>query len=130
LFSANKKLTKYILTQTELIQEDVVSKSEIHKVREQFGLLDLNETELLDDFELVDVIENLEIEDDEGTPYNREPKEKLPLKTNSKGITTYPRNLKVAVNALKMAEFKCEFDSSHITFIRKKDGNSYTEPII
>jgi hypothetical protein len=128
LFSSNKELSKYILLQTELCQEDAVSMSEIHKIREQFGLLNLNEIEILDDSQLIDVIENIEIEDDEKVSYHRKPKNKVSLKTNGKGNTTYPRNLKVAVNALKMAEFKCEFDNSHITFIRKKDGKPYTEP--
>lgn len=128
LSSSNKELSKYLLKQTELSQEDEVSKNEIHKIREKLGLLDLNEMELLDDFELVDVVENIEIEDDETVSYSRQPKEKSALKTNGKGITTYPRNIKIAVNALKMAEFKCEFDNSHITFMRKKGGKPYTEP--
>ncbi|WP_129727953.1 HNH endonuclease [Ectobacillus funiculus] len=128
LFSANKELAKYILIQTELSQEDEISKNEINKIREQFGLLNLNETELLDDFGLVDLVEKLEIEDNEEVSYTRVPKEKLSLKTNDKGVPTYPRNLKIAMNALKLARFKCEFDNSHNTFIRKRDGKPYTEP--
>ena len=32
------------------------------------------------------------------------------------------------MNALEIADFKCEFDSAHRTFIRKRDSMPYTEP--
>ncbi|MFC4559384.1 hypothetical protein ACFO3D_14395 [Virgibacillus kekensis] len=128
LFSANKELARYLLKQTESIQQDEVSKEDVRKVREEVGLLELDEVEVLDDNDLVDAIENIEIEKSKVTPYFSEPKEKLPLKASGQGSFTYPRNLKVAINALKRAEFKCEFDNRHKSFIRKRDGNPYTEP--
>ena len=44
------------------------------------------------------------------------------------GIKIYPRDRKVAINALIHAHFKCEIDNSHRTFIRKDSDKSYTEP--
>lgn len=56
-----------------------------------------------------------------------EPKEKgQPIIRNE--IKIYPRNDKVAVNALAHAGFMCEIDNSHPTFIRKKSSKNYVEP--
>lgn len=59
--------------------------------------------------------------------YSGKPKEKQELQ-ESGGRRYYPRNHATAVNALIMADFKCEFDENHGTFIRRKDGHPYTEP--
>lgn len=40
----------------------------------------------------------------------------------------YKRNLQVAINALAMAHYKCEINSSHESFTRKRDGLKYMEP--
>lgn len=40
----------------------------------------------------------------------------------------YPRSKKVALNALKKANFLCEVNSSHNVFIRKNSETTYTEP--
>ena len=53
--------------------------------------------------------------------YKGQPAEKKqPVYQNSKKI--YPRSRKVAFNALEHAEYKCEVDGEHPTFIRKKDN--------
>ena len=39
-----------------------------------------------------------------------------------------PRDKRRAVNALIIADFKCEIDEDHMTFVRRKDGHPYTEP--
>lgn len=44
------------------------------------------------------------------------------------GEKVYPRNGKVARNALVHANFKCEVDENHPTFIRKYSNIPYTEP--
>ncbi len=49
-----------------------------------------------------------------------------PVKIGS-GALVYPRNPKMALYALKLAGHKCELDSSHYCFPRKKDGKPYTE---
>ncbi len=43
-------------------------------------------------------------------------------------IAGYKRNPIKAVNALKNAEYKCEYCNDHKTFIRKGNGLPYTEP--
>ena len=51
-----------------------------------------------------------------------------PLYDEKKSETkTNKRDLLVSSNALKLADFKCEFDSNHETFIRKKVDINYTE---
>lgn len=44
------------------------------------------------------------------------------------GYETYPRDRKVSLNALSCADYLCEVDASHPTFIRKNCGVRYTEP--
>lgn len=40
----------------------------------------------------------------------------------------YKRDAQRAINALYNAEYKCELENNHITFIRRVNGLSYTEP--
>lgn len=43
-------------------------------------------------------------------------------------IKIYPRNKATALRALAIAEFHCEVDAQHPTFIRKRMNKNYTEP--
>ena len=45
-----------------------------------------------------------------------------------KGRKIYSRNPQTAINALALANYKCEIDEIHPTFIRRKNGKPYTEP--
>lgn len=59
--------------------------------------------------------------------YSGVPKEKAaPIYTN--GHKTYPRDRQTAINALAHANYECEIDINHQTFIRKKSNLKYTEP--
>lgn len=60
--------------------------------------------------------------------YNTAPYVIKPKTKEVQGQKVYIRNKTVAINALGIAEFKCETDNSHKTFKRKKDGVPYTEP--
>lgn len=51
-----------------------------------------------------------------------------PIKIEQKGKKVYKRNKNIAINALGIANFSCEIDKDHYTFLRKKDGIRYTEP--
>ena len=44
------------------------------------------------------------------------------------GRKVYPRNRQTAINALAHAEYKCEINPYHHTFIRKNSDKGYTEP--
>ena len=59
--------------------------------------------------------------------YSGTPKKKQD-RQESGGRKYYPRNHQTAVNALIMADFLCEYNNAHETFIRKKGGQPYTEP--
>lgn len=41
---------------------------------------------------------------------------------------SYPRSRTVSINALRHANYKCEFDNTHYTFARRNFGLNYTEP--
>lgn len=45
------------------------------------------------------------------------------------GRKVIERNARTAARALSMADFCCEIDAGHETFLRKKDGIRYTEPL-
>lgn len=47
---------------------------------------------------------------------------------NSGNRKIYPRNKQTAINALQNANFCCEFDSKHKSFISKSSGKNYMEP--
>ena len=55
-----------------------------------------------------------------------EPTKKVKLKKID-GFEFYPRNIKIAVEELARADYKCEYCNEHECFIRKKDGKPYTE---
>ena len=59
--------------------------------------------------------------------YTGKPKKKISAVTQSQ-TTTFPRDKKVSLKALKIANYTCEIDAQHQTFIRKKDDLPYTEP--
>ena len=48
-------------------------------------------------------------------------------KKDAEGRAYYPRDPKNSAIALQRANYTCEHDPSHYTFIRKKDGTNYTE---
>ena len=55
------------------------------------------------------------------------PKEKEVVGSESSSQPKYKRDPLVAANALAHANYKCEIDPNHITFIRKKSDKPYTE---
>lgn len=44
------------------------------------------------------------------------------------GRTTYPRDRQTSINALSHANYRCEIEPAHTTFLRKHSGKPYTEP--
>ena len=59
--------------------------------------------------------------------YQNKPKKKaVPVIVS--GHKTYPRDRKVALNALSHAGYVCEIDENHESFIRKNSTEKYTEP--
>ena len=89
------------------------------------------DTESINDEEDQKLIEDLKsatLKDvQDGFEYLGERKEKdTPLFV--KGRETYPRDRKVALNALSHAYYKCEMDEGHSTFIKRISGKPYTEP--
>ncbi len=63
----------------------------------------------------------------ESPTYQGKPKKKKkPTKVSS--TEAYPRDTNTALNALEIANYKCEINPEHPTFIRKKNNLPYTEP--
>lgn len=90
--------------------------------REEFSIESELDRKLLDD-----VVNEIDSDIPEKPTYKGAPKKKkAPTKVSSS--ETYPRDTNTALNALKIAEYKCEIDSEHPTFIRKKNNLPYTEP--
>lgn len=67
------------------------------------------------------------IQGDPNFSYSRTPQEK-PSLINMNGRETYRRDRRVAINALALADYKCEVDANHPFFIRKNSNLPYSEP--
>ena len=59
--------------------------------------------------------------------FKGEKKTKKECIIDNKGGSVYPRDAKVAANALEIANYKCEIDEKHQSFIRRTNGKNYTE---
>ena len=59
--------------------------------------------------------------------YAGRPKPKVQL-TEASGSQSYPRDRQTAINALAHANYKCELNGNHETFLRRYTGVPYTEP--
>jgi hypothetical protein len=128
LFSANREMVTFLLKKSEENQPSIQEKEVIKNFRFSLTLVELGEEVAKDDDELIQAINKRTINSISTPKYIGKPQDKLNLIQNDKGRITYPRNPEVSANALKLAGYKCEIDSSHITFFRKKDGLPYTEP--
>lgn len=52
----------------------------------------------------------------------------MPAPVRVENRVVYPRNRQTAINALAHAQYACEINPTHLTFIRKHTGMPYTEP--
>lgn len=95
--------------------------SEKHKkeVRKQEKKID---DEYLDE---IDEISSVEIPTDDA--YVPVPEDRKDPVINGENYS-YPRDKKTALKALKRANYKCQIDKDHPSFIRKTNGTNYTEP--
>lgn len=130
LFKANSKMLEYILSETMLIND---SKTQRKLSKLDIDLNELNEHKQ-DERELEAINSDENLAENADTHIKNEPRAKKELVTTSSG-TKYPRDIKVAKNALKLANFKCEGvnkekgEKEHFVFARKADPEiTYTEP--
>lgn len=79
------------------------------------------------DSDLIDEISTSTCLQETKFEYIGSPKEKID-KVVINGHKTYPRDRQTAINALVHANYECEIDRSHPSFIRKKTNLNYTEP--
>ena len=85
-------------------------------------LTTLNINETADD-NLVDSLRH----GNDGFKYKEKP-QKIRKPVIKDGVSVYPRDRQMAINALALAHFACEIDNEHPTFIRKNSDKTYTEP--
>lgn len=81
------------------------------------------------DYQLIDLINDdfPKSPDKDKTKYKPEPKKRSePQKRTDRNV--YPRDKNTAINALSRANYKCEIDDSHPSFIRKNTKINYVEP--
>ena len=80
-----------------------------------------------EDDKLINQINCVNVEDDDGFEYSDEPKEKgVPIYRN--GHKSYPRDKQTAINALNHAGYRCEINAEHESFISRNSGKKYMEP--
>lgn len=73
------------------------------------------------------VLASGKINKEETAEFKGEKKPKKGSVIDNKGKKAYPRDTKVAANSIKIAEYKCEVDEYHTSFIRRSNGKNYTE---
>ena len=82
-----------------------------------------------EDHNLINRVNEILDKNEEGTPFKhkgiKKPKDN-PVIVNGKKVFSRDRN--TALNALSYANYACEVDQSHPTFIRKSTDCAYTEP--
>lgn len=82
----------------------------------------------IEDENLVNELKHIRVEDySDNYEYKGKPKEKQKEKIID-GVKIYIRDKKVAINALVHANYLCEIDKTHPTFIRRNKEVGYTEP--
>lgn len=79
-----------------------------------------------DDADYIEEVNEEIIEVDETIEYNPEPKP-VPEKVKTSSGERYPRDPKIGAKAIKRANFKCEINPKHESFIKVSDGNNYME---
>lgn len=123
LFAANKAIADYIIEESIKNQESSHSKIVLQELQDY--IIDL-ESQL--DQELVDGVDDLvNAYVDEEVSYPSQPQPKPEPKLTEKGMS-YARDKQTAIKALTRANFKCEIDSTHPSFIRRRANVEYTEP--
>lgn len=76
----------------------------------------------------VDEINHMDfLEEEVRFEYKGEPKKRVERREVN-GQKVYIRDKKAAINALALANFLCEIDKTHPTFIRRNSNKTYTEP--
>ena len=76
------------------------------------------------EYDLKNYIYKINVDENFTYKYDKKKKQKYTIQN---GIKTYIRDRKVAMNALKKANHKCEVDSEHEVFLRRNVDVGYTE---
>lgn len=85
------------------------------------------EAEEIEDNNLIEELKLANVITKDSFEYSGKQKEKeAPVYSN--GHKTYPRDRQTSINALAHANYECEIDNIHPTFIRKRVALKYTEP--
>lgn len=103
-------------SQKNLQIQNQVTKKKIAEIEKRADLELLEEVESAQENELPAIVDYIPV------PVNR------PDPVMHEGNTSYPRNKDTSLKALKRANYACEIDVSHPSFIRKSNGTNYTEP--
>lgn len=83
----------------------------------------------MEEFILIEQMNKIDaLDDDTEVVLTEGPLEKEEAIRRSKGRKEYPRDPKVAHNAFKRAEYKCEISGEHHSFIRRTTKKPYFEP--
>jgi len=126
LYSANKDLFDYVVLQTiKGMKDQEKKKLEEFLTDEKPGIKSDIEQQL--DEKMNEEVEIVLEFIPEVRKYVAEPKSK-PEPIIIQGKKAYPRDRFAASNALMRAEFKCEIDPNHLSFLRKSNKKNYTEP--
>lgn len=120
LFKANNEMAKYIITEIYKVQNSENKKQELNYLWDQ-SYQEMNEY-ILNKNLIEDV--NIIIESQLSYNYVSENSDKIEYNSDGPIVT---RRRDAAINALKNANYLCEVDNSHPSFLRKNTKINYTE---
>lgn len=127
------QLKKSINKVLEANMVDPFAIEEVKRIRKEIGFEEDIIEDIINDF--IDEEDasyqegiNSAIKDHDDYVLNYEPKEKeKESQRENINKSTYSRDSKVGLNALKLAYFKCELDSKHETFVSNSTSRNYVE---
>lgn len=121
--------TGYMFNINEAVYDYLFEKIVVDYSNSQIGQIHQFESNAIDDdSEYSEMINEIIIDDTPATPYIAVPEPRKELADMPNGKKHFPRESKVTINALKRANHQCEYNNSHPTFRRKRDGKPYMEP--
>ena len=124
IYAANRELFDFIIQKAKLNMDS----EELEKLELFLSNNEPNSNiEQIQDLKLNEEIEDILINIQAPRPFNLTPRMRSEsIVVNNK--STYSRNKYISAEAIIRANFKCEIDPNHPSFIRRRTKQNYTEP--
>lgn len=93
-------------------------------IKDQVAVFEAGIGSAVDEMKIASLAEG--IEPSPKVSYLGKPQLRVPV-VMSNGVPTYPRSPRIVANALALANYECEIDRAHPSFVKRTDGHRYME---